>query len=344
MQVVLIPSGTSFSCERGETILAAAKRQAINLASACENGACGACKSEVVAGAVDHDDRASALTRTDLALGKALLCCAYARSDLTIKATEIALRSDQPAATVPARVVRLQRLSPSVVGLTLRFPPGMSPAFKPGQFVGIEWQGRLRSFSIANAARADGTIDLHIGRVQNGQFTSHVFETLTEGAILRLAGPFGEFGIADDQRPMLFVAGGTGIAPIVSMLQALAPSAPRQPIRLYWGCRTSREFYASAQIDDVAATFADFRCVQVVSDDDQQWGGRSGFVHDIVRSDVPDLCQFDVYACGNPLLVRAMEDVAIEGGVPPAHFFADSFNLVPPPTTADPIPARGVTA
>lgn len=344
MQVVLVPSGKSFSCESGETILAAAKRHAINLPSACENGACGACKSEVVSGFVDHDDRATALTRTDLALCKALLCCAYARSDLTIKAAEITLRGDQPAVTVPARVVRLQRLSPSVAGLTLRFPPGLSPAFKPGQFVGVEWEGRLRSFSIANAARADGSIDLHIGRIPNGQFTGHVFETLTEGTILRLAGPFGEFGIADSQRPMLFVAGGTGIAPIVSMLQALAPSAPRQPVRLYWGCRTSQEFYASSQIDEVAAAFADFRYVQVVSDDDPQWRGRSGFVHDVVRSDVPDLCQFDVYACGNPLLVRAMEDVAIEGGVPPAHFFADSFNLVPPPAATAPIPMRGATA
>ncbi|NEW90999.1 2Fe-2S iron-sulfur cluster-binding protein [Rhodopseudomonas sp. BR0M22] len=344
MQVVLIPSGKSFSCKSGETILAAAKRQAINLASACENGTCGACKSEVVAGVVDHDDRASALTRTDLALGKALLCCAYARSDLTIKATQIAQRNDQPAATVPARVVRLQRLSPSVSGLTLRFPPGLSPAFRPGQFVGIEWEGRLRSFSIANAPRADGTIDLHIGRVQNGQFTGHVFEALTEGEILRLAGPFGDFGIADDQRPMLFVAGGTGMAPIVGMLQALAPAAPRQPIRLYWGCRNAREFYASNQVDEVAPAFADFRCVQVVSDDDPQWRGRSGFVHDIVRSDVPDLCQFDVYACGNPLLVRAMEDVAIEGGVPPARFFADSFNLVPPPAVDAQVLNKGATA
>lgn len=327
MQLLLERTGTRFECLPRETILAAAARQGIWLPSACRSGTCGSCKARVTSGDVEHDARAKALTPIDRQTGIALLCCAYARSDVSLDIAELADRPDIDRPPRPARVVRLERLAPDVMGLTLRLPPNDGIAFVPGQFVGISWaDGGLRSFSIANAPRADGTIDLQVGRVPGGAFTRHVFEEMSVNSIVRLSGPFGTFRLSQSRRPIIFVAGGTGMAPIWSMLEAIAAAPRPEPIRIYWGNRTPEGFYMADRLRSMRERLADFDHIPVVSEPGGQWSGRRGLVHAAVLDDYEDLSRFDVYACGNPQMVEAAQAGFARRRLPADRFFADSFH------------------
>ena len=142
----------------------------------------------------------------------------------------------------PARVIEIAKPSPDVVIVTLKPPPTAAIRYRPGQYICVVGQdGRLHPFSIANAPRADGTLELHIGRVANGRFTSYVHDQLRPRDIVRFEGPFGEFGFSGDAaRPAILLAGGTGIAPIMAMLESLSQTENERALHLYWGSRHSR--------------------------------------------------------------------------------------------------------
>jgi len=189
----------------------------------------------------------------------------------------------------------------------------------------------LHAFSIANAPRADGTLELHIGRVPNGRFTAHVHERMRVRDIVRFEGPFGAFGFSDAassdavQRPAILLAGGTGIAPIKAMLEAAAQSAMQRELHVYWGSRREEGLYA---LDEITAR-AGSRLTPVLSEpsDSDVWRGRVGLVHRAVIEDFPDLSRFDVYACGSPGLIdAALFDFTRRAGLPPDRFFADAFH------------------
>jgi CDP-4-dehydro-6-deoxyglucose reductase, E3 len=186
--------------------------------------------------------------------------------------------------------------------------------------------GRLHPFSIANSPRADGSLELHIGRVANGRFTTYAHEQLQPRDILRFEGPFGEFGFADDtDRPVILLAGGTGIAPIKAMLESLAQTDHRRQPYLYWGCRHKDGLYAVDEIQSMRVA----RVTPVLSEarDIDGWRGRTGLVHRAMLEDFPDLSSFDVYACGSPGLIEAaLSDFTRIAGLPRDRFFAESFN------------------
>lgn len=327
-RVTLDKSGTSFEAGRGETILAAASRHGLWLRSACGNGTCGTCKAPVVAGDVRHVSNAVALTPFERTQGIALLCCAHAAGDVHLDIGELDDPPAQERPPVPARVIGLERLCARVMGLTLRFPPGESPVFQPGQYVAIGWDdGRDRSFSIANAPRCDGSIDLQIGRVDGGGFTRHVFETMRLHDVVRVRGPFGGFGMRPGTRPVIFIAGGTGIAPIWSILETFDATPPAVPISIYWTNRGLDGFYMAGKLRALSGRHADVRYVPVVSDPGGTLDGRGGGVQDAVLEDSADLSTHDVYACGSPGMIDVLRDALTTHGLRADRFFADSFHL-----------------
>ena len=221
-KVKVQPSGHEFSVEEGESVLTAALRQHLVLPYGCRNGACGSCKGKIVEGEVDYGVyQKKALTEADKAQGKALFCQAKPVSDLVIEARTIGAAKDIPIRTLPCRVQKMERLADDVMVLYLKLPANERLQFLAGQYIEFLLKdGSRRSFSMGNAPHDDELIQLHVRRVAGGQFTDHVFGKMKERDILRFEGPLGTFFLREDsQKPIVFVASGTGFAPIKSVIE-----------------------------------------------------------------------------------------------------------------------------
>ncbi|MGA8050208.1 MAG: CDP-6-deoxy-delta-3,4-glucoseen reductase [Burkholderiales bacterium] len=330
-RVTLQPSGHQFEVEEGESILAAALRQGFVLPYGCRNGACGSCKGKILSGSVDYGVyQAKALPEAEKREGKALFCQAKPLSDLVLEARTVGAVKDIPIKTLPCRVQKIERLAEDVIVLYLKLPANERLQFLAGQYIEFLLRdGSRRSFSMANAPHDDELIQLHVRHVVGGQFTDHVFGKMKERDILRFEGPHGTFFLREDSaKPIVFVASGTGFAPIKSVIEHAFYKGVDRPITLYWGGRRPRDLYMNELPAKWAAEHATFKYVPVISDalPEDHWGGRTGFVHRAVMKDLPDLSGYQVYACGVPVMVdAARRDFVAECGLSEEEFFADSF-------------------
>jgi len=306
--VTLQPSGHQFTVEDGESILTAALRQGFVLPYSCRNGACGTCKGAVLEGKVDYGEyQLKALSAAERASGKALFCQAKPLGDLTIEARTVGAVKDIPIKTLPCRVQKMERLSDDAMALYLKLPANERLQFLPGQYL----EFLLRD------------------HVPGGQFTDHVFGKMKERDILRFEGPLGTFFLREDSdKPIIFVASGTGFAPIKSILATAFSKGSTRSMVLYWGGRRPKDLYMNALAQSWAEAHENFRYVPVISDalPEDEWHGRTGFVHRSVMEDFPDLSGHQVYACGVPVMVdSAHKDFVEHCGLPEEEFFADSF-------------------
>ncbi len=330
-QVTIQPSGHQFTVDDDETILEAALREGFALPYGCRNGACGACKGKVLAGQLDYGVyQANALKDEEKAQGRALFCRAKPLSDMTIEVKEVGAAKDIVVKTLPCRVEKLDRLADDVMRVKIKLPANERLQFLAGQYIDFQLKdGRARSYSLANPPHDDALLELHIRHVPGGLFTDPLFSTLKERDILRLKGPLGSFFIREDSdKPMLFIAGGTGFAPIKAMLEhAFAEHTDRELV-LYWGVRSLKDLYMAALPQQWLAERPNFSFIPVLSDPqpEDHWHGRTGFVHEAVLADFADLSGYQVYACGAPVMVDSARDSFVNlRGLPEDEFFADSF-------------------
>jgi len=206
----------------------------------------------------------------------------------------------------------------------LRYPAGERVRFKAGQYVSILWpDGRTRDFSMANPPRESDGIQLHVRLVQDGPFTTHVFETMRVGDQLDVEVPFGSFSLRDSDKPILFVAGGTGFAPMQSMILDMAEKGIARDVTLYWGARQVSGLYSDLP-NKWAAENPRFKYIPVISDAVEP-GYRHGLVHQAVLEDHPSLADFQAYVCGVPALCRAARKDFRAAGLPVREFFIDTF-------------------
>ncbi len=331
-KVTVQPSGRAFEVEEGEAVLAAALRQDLVLPYGCRNGACGSCKAKIVEGRVDYGVyQKRALTDAEKEQGKALLCQARPLSDLVIEARTIGAAKDIQVKVLPCRVQRMDRLADDVIVLYLKLPANERLQFLAGQYLEFLLRdGSRRSFSMGNAPHDDELIQLHVRRVAGGQFTEHVFGKMKERDILRFEGPLGTFFLREDsQKPIVFVASGTGFAPIKSIIEHSLHKGIVRPMVLYWGGRRPKDLYMNSLPQQWAAEHPEiFKYVPVISDalPEDGWAGRTGFVHRAVMEDFPDLSGYQVYACGVPIMVdSARRDFTAHCRLPEDEFYADSF-------------------
>ena len=331
-QITVQPSGRQFLAEADETILDAALRQGLTMPYGCKDGACGACKGHVQSGSVDHGKaQPHALKDDEKAAGMALYCCAKPQTDLVIECKQITSGSQIPVKTLPARIEKLERLAPDVIELQLRLPASERLQFLAGQYIDILLKdGRKRSFSLANAPHDDALLQLHIRHVPGGLFTDQVFSTMKARDILRFNGPHGSFYLREDStKPMILLAGGTGFAPIKAIVEhAMAENCPR-PMFIYWGAKAKADLYMDRLPAQWAATHSHIRYVPVLSEPaaDDAWSGRTGFVHQAVLADFPDLSGHQVYACGAPAMIEAAKRDFMARGLPEEEYFADAFSF-----------------
>ena len=329
-KVTVQPSGQSFDVEESESVLTAALRQGVMLPYGCKNGACGSCKGKIVSGSVDYGHyHARVLTEEERAHGKALFCQARPLGELVIECRTIGAAKDIAVKLLPCRVQQLTRAADDVMIVRLKLPANERLQFLPGQYIDFLLKGgERRSFSMANPPHADELVELHIRHVAGGNFTDHVFGKMKERDILRFEGPLGTFFLREDSaKPIVFVASGTGFAPIKSIIEHALHKGISRPITLYWGGRRPADLYLHALAAGWAAQGA-LKYVPVISDALPQdaWAGRAGFVHRAVMQDFPDLSGHQVYACGVPIMVdAARKDFTTQCRLPEEEFFADSF-------------------
>lgn len=330
-QVTVTPSGRQFSCDADETVLSAALRAGIILPYGCKNGACGSCKGKVTDGTVVHGNHQQrALTEDEAAQGMSLFCCAKPQSDLTIEARELVANDEYPVKKMPTRIAKLGKLSDDVMLVALQLPANEKLNYRAGQYIEFLLRdGKRRSYSMANAPHDAEHITLHIRHMPGGLFTDQVFSTLKERDILRFEGPQGTFYLREDSdKPIILLASGTGFAPIKALVEQLIHTKSTRPVALYWGGRRPADLYMDKLCQDWAAKLPGFRYVPVISDAqaEDQWQGRTGFVHQAVMADHADLSGYQVYACGAPVMVdSAKRDFVAQCQLPADEFYADSF-------------------
>jgi CDP-4-dehydro-6-deoxyglucose reductase len=333
--VTVQPSGHQFQVEEHQTVLAAALAAGVGLPYGCRNGACGSCKGQVVSGTFDHDvHQASALSAEEKAEGKALFCCAHARSDLTIEVREIRGVGDIAIRKMPCRVASVERVAPDVVVVKLQLPAAERFQYLAGQYVELILKdGKRRSYSMASAPHLADQLELHIRHMPGGAFTDQIFADpptqMRVRDIIRFEGPLGTFFLREDSdKPMVLLASGTGFAPIKALLEHCVLKRIDRPIVLYWGGRRPHDLYMTDVLEGIGAQLTDFRFVPVVSDAtfEDRWSGRIGFVHRAVMEDIKDLSGHQVYVCGAPVVVdSARRDFVNQCGLPAEEFYADSF-------------------
>lgn len=328
------PSGTSFQVDRDEPILAAAIRQGVGLPYGCKDGACGSCKCKLLEGRVIHGaHQAKALSDADEAAGFVLTCCAAPQTDVVLEARTVAGAGEFPVRKMPCRVNRIERPAGDVAVLHLQLPANDRLRYHAGQYVEFVLRdGSRRSYSMANAPHTQEQqpgIELHIRHMPGGKFTDHVFGAMKEKEILRLEGPFGSFFLREDSaKPMVLLASGTGFAPIKAIVEHLRFKGSERPAVVYWGCRSRADLYLHDWMLQAASELPWLRYVPVLSEPKPAdgWSGRTGFVHQVLMADLPDLSGHQVYACGAPVMVEsAQRDLVARCGLPAEEFYADSF-------------------
>jgi len=329
-QVRLEPSGHTFSVAEGETVLEAALRQGIGLPYGCRNGACGACKGMLRAGELAYGDyQERALHPQEMAAGKALTCCTRPLTDIVFEVRELAGAKDLAIRTMPARVEKVEKPADDVAILYLKLPAGERLQFLAGQYVDILLKdGKRRSFSMANAPHDDQFLQLHVRKSPGGAFSRLVFEEMKERAILRFEGPLGTFYLREDGgKPILFVAGGTGFAPIKAIIEHAFEIGIAGPMVLYWGARSRKDLYMPDLPVAWQEAHPDFTYIPVLSDPlpGDAWQGRTGLVHQAVLDDFPDLSGYQVYACGAPAMTDVARATFVERGLPGDEFYCDAF-------------------
>jgi CDP-4-dehydro-6-deoxyglucose reductase len=325
-------SGREFSAGEKETVLAAALRQGVMLPYSCRNGACGSCKGKLLSGQVDYGTYESkAMSEAEREQGHALFCQARPLSDLVIEAKEIAAAKDIPIRIMPARVVQMEKLADDVMRLSLKLAEGQRLQYLAGQYIDILLSGnQRRSFSLSTSPLSDELLQLHIRHVPGGFYTDHVFTKMQEKDLIRFQGPYGMFFLREDSdRPAILVAGGTGFAPIKSILEYAFAKGVTRPLHLYWGVRAKRDLYLSELPQAWAREHGNFKFTPVLSEPrpEERWDGRQGWVHEAVAKDYPDLSRHEVYASGPPPMVEALKAAVKKHGLPEDRLYYDSFEF-----------------
>ncbi|MGQ0442190.1 MAG: CDP-6-deoxy-delta-3,4-glucoseen reductase [Methylophilaceae bacterium] len=334
-KVTIQSSGHQFDVRPSQTVLEAAIDAGVNLPYGCRNGACGSCKGKLLAGKVIHDDyQNSAMTDAELATGNALFCCARPLEDIVIECRELNNINGIKPRILPARVLKKEKLAHDVMSLHLQLPSSERLQFMAGQYVEfILKEGKRRAFSIANAPHDETGLELHLRLIVGGEFTQYVFNELPEKAILRIEAPFGTFYLREEsQKPIIFMAGGTGFAPIKGIIEHMLHAGNKRAIKLYRGARSLQDLYLDNLCQRWAEHMPNISYIPVLSEPkiEDNWQGRTGLVHQAILDDIQDLSGYQTYVCGAPAMVDVAHRAFVEKGLPADEFFSDAFTFANP--------------
>ncbi len=306
----------TFACEPGLTVLDAAAKAGWELPYSCRRGNCESCRTPVLSGEVTPA----------AANGTALLCQVHAASDIRIAPDRVEPLQASTRKRVRARLYRLRMAAPDVAIVDLRFPAGVKVAFKAGQYLRVLIEGEEpRCFSMSSTPRASDSAQIQVRVLPGSLFGERILPTLQPGDEVELELPYGDFHLRPGPQPVVLVAGGTGFAPMQSILEDALPKQRERTFTLYWGARQAEGLYALEQVRKWEQKFPHFRFHGVISGGEAPAPLRTGLVHEAVLADHADLSGHQVYACGAPVLVAKAKEAFTARGLPAAAFYSDAF-------------------
>jgi len=328
------PDNRIVGVREGETLLDAGLREGVPLPYECRNGGCGQCKATLAYGSVDYGAyQRDVLTDAERAAGKLLTCCATPLSDIELEYVPAAAPGGIAQRVWTSKVESMELLAPDVMRVMLRIEGGEKLAFYAGQYINVLLEdGERRSFSFATAPHVNDRVELQIRRIPGGRFTGQVFERMKVGDIVRFEGPVGSFFLRENSdKPIIFVAGSTGFAPVKSMVEYAFHRGLKRRMILYWGVRRPEDLYLGELARQWAREHDNFEFVPVLSEPrpEDHWQGRTGLVHEAILADFPDLAGYQVYACGSVGMVEAAYPAFSAHGLRQDDCFADAFRLAP---------------
>lgn len=325
MPLITTRSGKQFPLTEGQSLLDAALAAQVGLPYSCHTGRCSTCKAKVRAGSTQPLSDELGLTPEERAQGWILTCVRTASSDVTLEVEDLGNVRLHPPKLVPCRIQALERLAPDVMKVLLRLPPANPVPYYPGQYVDVIGpQGVRRSYSVANAPAANQPLELHVRQVAGGAMSHYWFEQAKPNDLLRLNGPLGTFFLREVAgMDLVFLATGTGIAPVKAMLEGLASLASEarpRAVTVYWGGRVSADLYWQPTVAGVELSF-----VPVLSKADADWHGARGHVQQVLLATGGSLAVTAVYACGSNAMIHSAQAALLAAGLPPARFYSDAF-------------------
>ena len=321
---VTLNDGRIFAADPATSILEAARAQGIVLEYSCRTGRCGICKAPVTAGETRLLRDEESLSVAAVAQGFILTCCRAAAGDVALDIEPLDRLAGIDIRTMPARIVSLDRLAPDIVKIVLKTPPASPMRFLAGQYVEVIADGVRRSYSLANAPRADGLLELIVKRYPGGVLSGYWFDRAKPGDLLRIEGPFGTFFLRESgPTDIVFLATGTGIAPVKALLEELAldpERAGRHRLHVFWGNRERESFCW-----DPVELGLDVGFHHLLSGAAADWSGRRGYVQDAAIHHGFDPNDTVVYACGSNAMIGSAREAMLARGLPPRRFFSDAF-------------------
>ncbi len=313
------------SCGPGELLCDAAYRARINIPLDCRDGACGTCKAHCESGSFEMgayiDD---ALAPDEAAAGGVLTCQMRPTSDCLVRIPASSAACKTSAATMEAVVTRINRESPTTVTFSLRADGAMD--FLPGQYVNLQvpGTGEHRAYSFSSMP-GKAEVSFLIRDVPEGLMSGFMRRDAAPGMAMRFTGPYGSFYLRSVERPVLMLAGGTGLAPFLSMLQWLAANPSPQPVRLAYGVNTTADLVELEALDALRKSLPDFDYFTVVVDA-ASGHPRTGYVTDHLPPAYLNDGDVDVYVCGPPPMVEGVRRWIASTGVTPSRFLFEKFS------------------
>ena len=314
--MTLHPSGTVFEGDSGKSILDSALEAGIALEHSCKTGSCGVCEARVIISECNELD------------GSVLLTCQTMPScGLTLQAEYFPELANIKCLTAPAKVNSILYKNGNVISLELRLPPKVKFDFLPGQYLDLKYQGITRSYSIASIPNRKNTIELHFKRVVGGQMSEKIFSLIKENQLLQVEGPKGTFFFHNKMTgPIIFIATGTGFAPIKAMVsQLIQDQQLDRPIYIYWGNRSSDLFYDEQILLDWSVRFDSIKVEFCLSKVEESCIGRIGYVQNCVLEDNISLSDAEVYACGSIEMIDSAKSSLVNAGLDRDSFYSDAF-------------------
>lgn len=338
--ITLLPSGHTFQAKGSQTIVEAAIDEGVHLPYGCRNGACGACKGKIIAGKVLFEDyQSSVISEDEIKNGMSLFCKAMPLENLTIEIKELNITNNIRPKIFPVRVESLEKLTHDVMLMKLKLPSTDKLQFVAGQYLEFLLKdGKRRAFSIASPSHESSLLEIHLRLIPGGEFTKYVFQEMKEKSILRVEGPFGNFFLRENSlKPMIFVAGGTGFAPIKGMIEESITKGMQRPIKLYRGARVLEDLYMDEICQRWVDEFLHIKYIPVLSEPDKKdaWQGRVSLVHEAVLEDYANFKDYQLYCCGAPQMVEVAHQTFIAQGLPEDEFYSDAFTFAPIKTLQD---------
>jgi CDP-4-dehydro-6-deoxyglucose reductase len=322
---IILNNKFKFEASENSSLITSALTAGFTFPYSCKTGRCSTCKCKVLHGETIALQSEIGLSEQEKSEGWILSCVRAPQTDCTLEVEDLGDVVLPPSKTLPCRISSIDRLATDVIRVMLRLPPTANFRSIPGQYIDVIGPGGVRrSYSLANANTSDKNLELHIRAVDSGVMSDYWFKQAKANDLLRFNGPLGTFFLRGlDQLHLVFLATGTGIAPVKAMLESLTHIAPEQApqsVTVFWGGRTADDLYLDPQVIP-----AGHRFVPVLSRAAAGWAGARGYVQNAFLATQPDLACTAVYACGSDAMIRSAKASLLAAGLPDNRFFADAF-------------------